>query len=110
MLQSCMDSIKNEPDSGSEECVTTLDDGSEFSIEVEEADIKLEEADIKLEEADIKIEETDIKIEESGNTNEENPEVITVSPIKTKPEVSVWGLCVRRQHIMLPTPFTATKR
>ena len=103
MLQSCMDSIKNEPDSGSEECVTTLDDGSEFSIEVEEADIKLEEADIK-------IEETDIKIEESGNTNEENPEVITVSPIKTKPEVSVWGLCVRRQHIMLPTPFTATKR
>jgi copper chaperone CopZ len=91
-----MGSVKNEPDSGGEECVTTLDGGSEFSIEVEEAEIKVEEAEIKLEEEDIKIEES---------VTEENPEAVTFPPLETQPEVSVWELCV-----MLPRPFTATKR
>jgi hypothetical protein len=94
--------IKDEPESGSEACVTTLDDGSEFSIEAEEAEIKVEEVDIKLEEANI-------KIEESVNVKEENSEAIKSPPIKTEPEVSVWGLCVWQQQFMLPRPFTATK-
>jgi hypothetical protein len=94
LLQNCVGLIKDEPDS--EACVTTLDDGSEeFSIEVGEAEIKVEEADIKIEDA--------IYIKE------ENPEAITFPPIKTEPEVSVWGFCVRQQQFMLLRPFTATK-
>ena len=88
LLQNCMGLTKDEPDSGSEACVTTLDDGNEeFSIEVGEAKIEVEESDIKVEESDIKIEDT-IYIKE------ENPEAITFPPIKTEPEVSVWGFCV----------------
>ena len=104
LLQNCMGLMRDEPDSGSEACVTPLEDGSEeFSMEVEEADIKDYETEIKVEESDIKIEDPiDIK--------EENPEAIIFPPIKTEPEVSVWGLCVRQQQLMLPRPFTATKR
>ena len=97
LLQNCMGLIKGEPDSGSEACVTALDDGSEeFSLEVEEADINDYE--------------TKIKVEELVDIKEENPEAIIFPPIKTEPEVSVWGLCVRQQQFMLPRPFTATKR
>jgi hypothetical protein len=82
MLQNCMGLIKVEPDSGSEAGVATLDIGNEeFSIEFEEAEIKVEEADVKVESIDIK---------------EENPEAETFAPIKTEPEVSVWGLCARQ--------------
>jgi hypothetical protein len=117
MLQNCMGLIKDEPDSGTEACVTTSDDGTEeCSMEVEEAKIKVEESDIKVEEPKIKVEESDIKVHEADikiesiDIKEENPEVKTFPPIKTEPEVSVWGLCVRQQQFMLPRPFTATKR
>ena len=104
LLQNCMDLSIGEPDSGSEACVTPLDDGSEeFGIEAEKSDIKSYETEIKVEESNIKIEDViDIK--------EENPEEKTFPPIKTDPEVCIWGLCVRQQQLMLPRPFTATKR
>jgi hypothetical protein len=96
VLQNCVGLIRHEPDSCGEACVTTLDgQKEEFSIEGDEAEIKVEEADIKLESIGIK---------------EENPEVKKFPPIKTEPEVSVWGLCVRQQQFMFPRPFTATKR
>jgi hypothetical protein len=76
--------------SGSEACVTSMGDGTE--------------------EINIKVEVADIKVEESVDIKEENPEVITFPPVRTEPEVSVWGLCVRHQQLMLPRPFTATKR
>jgi hypothetical protein len=70
--------IRDEPDSCSEACVTTLDDrNEEYIIEVGEAEIKVEEADIKIESMDIK---------------EENAETETFAAIKNEPEVSVWGL------------------
>ena len=90
MLQSSMRLIKDEPDSGSEACVTTFDSGSG--------------------EGNIKFELSNIKFEESLDIKEENPEAITIPPIKSEPEVSVWGLCVRQQRFMFPRPFTATKR
>jgi len=103
LLQNCMGLMKDEPDSGSEACVTALDDGSEeFSLEVEKADIKGYETEIK-------VEESDIKIEDAIDIKEENPEAKTFPPLNTEPEVSVWGLCVRQQQFMLPRPFTATK-
>jgi hypothetical protein len=89
MLQNCMGFIKDEPDSGSEACVTTLDDGNE--------------------EGNIKVEVSDIKLEESIDIKEENPEAI-IPPVKCEPEVSVWGLCVRQQQVMFHRPFTETKR
>jgi hypothetical protein len=52
----------------------------------------------------------DIKVEELIDRQEENPEAIKCPLIKTEPEVSVWGLCVRQQQFMLPRPFIATKR
>jgi hypothetical protein len=103
VLQNCTGLIKDEPDSGSEAYETTLEDGSE------EGNITDEDADLKIE-ADIKIEEGEIKVEESEDIKEENPEVITIPPIKPEPEVSVWGLCISQQRFMLPRPFTATKR
>ena len=112
VLQNSMGLIKDEPDYGSEACVTALEDRSEeFSLEVEEAEIKVEESNIKVEESNIKVEEVDIKME-SIDIKEENPEAITFPPIKTEPEVSVclWCLCVRQQQFMLPRPFTAMKR
>jgi hypothetical protein len=63
-------------------------------MEVEEAEIKVEESDMKVEEADIKVKETDIKIEDAIDIKEENQEAKTFPPIKTEPEVSVWGACV----------------
>jgi hypothetical protein len=69
MLQNCMGLIKDEPDSGSEACVATLDSWTE------EGNIKFESVYVK----------------------EEDPD----APIKTEPEVSVWGLCVRQQVFML---------
>jgi len=96
VLQNCMGLIKDEPDSGSEAYETNLEDGSE-------------EGNITDEDADLKIEEAEIKVEESEDI-EENPEVITIPPIKPEPEVSVWGLCISQQCFMLPRPFTATKR
>jgi hypothetical protein len=104
VLQICMGLIKDEPDSGSEAYETNLEDG------IEEGNITDEDANIKIEESDIKIEEAKIKVEESEDIKEENPEAITFPPIKPEPEVSVWGLCIRQQHFMLPRPFTATKR
>jgi len=97
VLQNCMGLIKDEPDSGSEAYETHLEEGSE-------------EGNIADEDADLKIEETEIKVEESEDIKEENPEAITIPPIKSKPEVSVWGLCIRQQCFLLPRPFTATKR
>jgi len=97
VLQNCMGLIKDEPDSGSEAYETNLEDGSE-------------EGNITDEDANIKIEETEIKVEESEDIKEENPEAITIPPIKPEPEVSVWGLCIRQQCFLLPRPFTATKR
>ena len=97
MLQNGMGLIKDEPDSGSEACVTALDDGSE-------------EGNIKSEESDIKFEESIIKVEEAVDIKELNPDAILFAPIKTEPEVSVWGLCVRQQQFMFPRTFTATKR
>jgi len=82
--------IKEEPDSGSETCVTALDNGNE--------------------EGNIKVEVSNIKFEESIDIKEENPEAKTIPPIKTEPEVSVWGLCVWQQQFMFPRPFTATQR
>ena len=90
MLQSSICLIKKEPDSDSRACVTTFDIGSE--------------------EGNIKFELSNIKFEESLDIKEENPEAITIPPIKSEPEVSVWGLCVRQQRFMFPRPFTATKR
>ena len=90
MLQSSICLIKKEPDSDSRACVTTFDIGSE--------------------EGNIKFELSNIKFEESLDIKEENPEAITIPPIKPEPEVSVWGLCIRQQCFLLPRPFTATKR
>jgi len=104
VLQNCMGLIKDEPDSGSEAYETNLEDGSE------EGNITDEDADLKIEESDIKIEEAEIKVEESEDIKEENPEAITISPIKPEPEVSVWGLCIRQQCFLLPKPFPATNR
>jgi len=82
LIHESMGLIKDEPDSGSEACVTALDDGSE---------------------------EGNIKVEKAIDIKEKNPEVI-FAPIKTEPEVSVWGMCVRQQQFMFLRPFTATKR
>jgi hypothetical protein len=82
--------IKKEPDSDSQACETTFDGESE--------------------EGNIKFELSNIKFEESVDIKEENPEAITIPPIKSEPEVSVWSVCVRQQQFMFPRPFTATKR
>jgi hypothetical protein len=71
MLQNCMGLIKVERDSDTEECMTSLDNGTE---------------------------EGNIKIEELVDVKEENPEAIKFPPIKTEPEVSVWGLCETELH------------
>jgi hypothetical protein len=73
VLQSCMGLMKGEPDSGSEACVTALDDG--------------------IEEGNIKVEEFDIKVEETLDIKEENSEGITCPTVEAEPEVSVWA-CV----------------
>jgi hypothetical protein len=96
MLQICVGLIKDEPDSGSEAFVTSLDSGTE-------------EGNIKFEESDTEVEAADIKVEESVDRKKENPEAIKFLPIKTEPEVSPWGLCVRQQQFMFHRPFTATK-
>jgi hypothetical protein len=83
ILQNCVGLIRDETDFGSEACVTTLDDGTE---------------------------EGNLEVEESVDIKQENPEAKTFQPIKTEPEVSIWGLCVRQQQFMLPRSFTATKR
>jgi hypothetical protein len=111
MLQICMGLLKDQPDSGSEAFVTTLDDRTEeCNIKFEESVVKVEEADIKVEESDTEVEAADIKVEELVDIKEENPEPIKFPPIKTEPEVSVWGLCVKQQQFMFPRPFTATER
>ena len=104
MLQNCMGLIKDEPDSDSETYETNLEDGTEGG------NITDEDADLKIEESDIKIEEAEIKVEDSEDIKEENPEVMTIPPLKPEPEVSVWGFCIRQQCFLLPKPFTATKR
>jgi len=110
MLQMCMGLIKDEPDSGSESCVTTLDNGTEEgNRKVEDSLIKVKECEIKFDESDREVEAADIKVEELIDIKEENPEAIKFPPIKTEPEVSVWGLCVRQQLFMLHRTFTATK-
>jgi len=110
MLQMCMGLIKDEPDSGSESCVTTLDNGTEEgNRKVEDSLIKVKECEIKFDESDREVEAADIKVEELIDIKEENPEAIKFPPIKTEPEVSVWELCVRQQLFMLHRTFTATK-
>jgi len=69
VLQNCMGLIKDEPDSGSEACVTTLDDGTE--------------------EGNMEVKEVYIKAEETLDIKEENLEGITCPTIKAEPEVSV---------------------
>ena len=73
VLQNCMGLIKDERDSGSETCVTALDDGTE--------------------EANIKVEEFDIKDEETLDMKEENSVGTAIPSIKAELEVSVWA-CV----------------
>jgi hypothetical protein len=97
LLQDFMGLIKDEPDSGSEACVTTMGGGNE-------------DGNINVEESNWEVEEADIKIEEALDIKEENPEAITFPPIKTEPEVSEWSSCVRQQQFVFPRPFTATKR
>jgi hypothetical protein len=58
--------MKDEPDSGSEACVTTLDVGTE---------------------------EGNIKLEETVDIKEENSEGIISPTMKAEPEVSIWA-CV----------------
>jgi hypothetical protein len=73
LLQNCLGLIKDEPDSGSEACVTALDDGTE--------------------EGNIKFEESNIKVEETLDIKEENLEELTSPTMEAEPEVSVWA-CV----------------
>jgi hypothetical protein len=61
--------IKDEPDSGSEACVRTLDDGTEGG--------------------NIKVEEVDIKVEDTLDIKEENSEERSFATVKGEPEVSV---------------------
>jgi hypothetical protein len=82
MLQNCMGLIEDEPDRGSEGSVTCLDDGTE---------------------------ESSIEVDESVDVKVEDPEALKFPPIKTEPEVIVWGLCVRQQQFMHPRTFIATK-
>jgi hypothetical protein len=82
MLQNCTGLMEDEPDCGSEGCVTNLDDGTEEgSIEFDES------VDIKL----------------------EDPLELKFPPIKTEPEVSVCGSCVRQQQFMHHRTFSPTK-
>ena len=62
VLQNCVGLIRDEPDSGSEACVTTLDDGNE---------------------------EGNVIVGESVDIMEGNPETKTFQGIKTETEVSV---------------------
>jgi hypothetical protein len=73
VFQNCLGLIKDEPDSGSEACVTTLDDGTE--------------------EINIKVEESDVKVEETLDIKEENSEGLTFPTIKAETKVSV-SACV----------------
>jgi hypothetical protein len=73
VLQNCMGLIKDEPDSGSEARVTTLDDGTE--------------------EGNIKVEEFDMKVEETLDIKEENSEGLKSPTMEAEPEVNVWA-CV----------------
>jgi hypothetical protein len=73
VLQNCMGLIKDEPDSGSEACVTTLDGATE--------------------EGNIKVEESDIKVEETLDIKKENSEGLTSPTMEVELEVSVWA-CV----------------
>jgi hypothetical protein len=82
MLQNCTGLMEDEPDCGIEGCVTCLDDGTE---------------------------EGSIKVDESVDVKEEDPLELKFPRINTEPEVSLWGLCVRQQHFMHPTIFSATK-
>jgi hypothetical protein len=90
VLQNCMVLIKDEPDSGSEACVTILDDGTE--------------------EGNMKVEESNIKFQETLGIMQENSEGIACPTVTAEPEVSVMGLCVRKQWFVFPRPFTAAKR
>jgi hypothetical protein len=73
--------------------------GGEWAIDIKEevsstfeemVDIK-EEVCIKVEE-DLDIKEECIKIEEAVDVKEEMPEDIVFPPIKTEPEVRLWGV------------------
>jgi len=66
--------INDEPDSGSEACVTTLFNGTE---------------------------EGNVEVEE------ENPEGVINTPVQS--QVSVWRLCIRQKHFMLPGSSMTTK-
>ena len=62
----CVGVVKDEPDSGSEARVTTLDNGSE---------------------------EGNMEVEETLDIQDEKPEAIIFPTIKPEPEVSLWA-CV----------------
>jgi hypothetical protein len=64
LLQSCMDLMKDEPDSGSEACVTTSDGGTE---------------------------EGNMKVEETLDIKEESSEGMTCPTVNAEHEVSVWA-------------------
>jgi hypothetical protein len=73
LLQNCLGLIKDEPDSGSEACVTASDDGTE--------------------EGNMEVEASDIKVEATLDIKEENSEGIISPTMEAEPEVSVWA-CV----------------
>jgi hypothetical protein len=73
MLQNYMGLIKDEPDNGSEACVTTLDGGTEEDI--------------------IIVQESTIKVEETQDIKEENSEGLTSPTMEAELEVIVWA-CV----------------
>jgi hypothetical protein len=73
VLQNCIGLIKDEPDSGSEARVTTLDNGTE--------------------EGNMKVEESVIKVEETQDIKEEYSEELTFPTIKAETNVSV-SACV----------------
>jgi hypothetical protein len=73
VLQNCMGLIKDEPDSGSEACVTAVDDGTEGG--------------------NIKFEEVYITVEDTLHIKEENLEELPSPTVEAEPEVSVWA-CV----------------
>jgi hypothetical protein len=80
LLQDCMGFVEGETGYCSETCVTCNVDGTEeVSAEGEDP------LDIK--------EEVSIKVEDTIDIKDEIPQPIVFPPIKTEPEVRLWGVC-----------------
>jgi hypothetical protein len=73
VLQNFVGLIKDEPDSGSEACVTAVGEGTE--------------------ESNVKFEEFNIKVEVTLDNKDDNLEELTSPTVEAEPEVSVWA-CV----------------